>query len=536
MKHLVFACALVCAGPAAAQLGRGIPDEAVEATLDHYPETNERRHDLWYPSIAGRGGAFLGVGSDQCYSLAAAQGAEAIFLVDYDPVVSRIHRALGALIRGCENAACLRERLTPQAEETSARTIAAELGTGWEAQQVVRTFRAHRPLLARRIDRLSREDDTWVSRPEWYAHIQRAFAGGRVVARTADLRGTSTIRAMAEVARRERLRFEVLYLSNAEEYFSYNEPFVQNLEALPADDAIVLRTLRDRRLARAPGDGAWHYGVQPLADLLRRITREGYADSSWIVRDLMAGPGREPLSTLDASGPTRREPGPRRWWLGPGRARPAPVARGESRLLVTFARALGRRGGAIDLSNTGLADYAAASFPIDPRTGERYRLSGEPTEAGPANIGAPEDALLALLVDAVAREVLPSMLARAGLRADADSLARAPAVADLYGAYRLRERLLEVCPPSRRAQGESELALSACRAASRLVQPVPTRRAQPTWAESEPRIGASLRTLASASHRLAPGDTKLIETLQRLATIARAMSPALPPSRSAGGG
>jgi hypothetical protein len=527
LRHLcIGACALALASPAAAQLGRGVPDEAVEATLDHWPETNESRHDLWYESIAGRGGAFLGVGSDQCYSLAAVQNARAIFLVDYDPVVSRIHRALGAIIRRCPDAGCLARQLRPEQEATSASWIATELGDGWEAQQVVRTFVAHRPLLARRMARLSRERDTWVSRPDWYLHMHRAFAEGRVVARTADLRGPSTIRAMADAARREGLLFEVLYLSNAEEYFSYNESFIANLQALPVDDsAIVLRTLRDQRLARAPGDHAWHYGVQPLSDLMRRITREGYADSSYIVRDLLSGPGRQPFSRLDPSVESIGEPGPRRWWLDPGRPRPAPRARGESRLLRTYARAIRAP---IDLADTGLADYSAAAFPIDPRTGERYRLSGEPTEAGPADIGAPEDALLALLMDAVTREVLPPMLRAAGLDADAEMLERAPAVVDLYGAYRLRERLLEVCPADRRApRGNAgvQTALSACRAASRLVRPVATRRAQPTWSESEGRIAGALRVLASGSSRLTPGDAKLVETLERLATIARAMTP-----------
>jgi hypothetical protein len=515
---------------------QNVPDEAVERALDHFPESNEHRHDLFFAEVAGRGGAYLGVGSDQSYSIAAAQGADTIVLVDYDPVVTRIHRALTALMARCEEAACLMRALEPAQEEASARAIRAALGGGWEAERTHRTFLEHRPLLRRNLAR-QRERDTWIGRPDWYARLHHLAREGRIVARIADLRGPRAMPQIAREARRGGLVFSVIYLSNAEEYLEYEGGFADNLAALPSHPStIVLRTLRDRRLSRAPGDRAWHYDVQPLADLMRRIREEHYADSSYLVRDLIdaARDERPGLSRLDENVRAQGERGPARWWLD---VITRPAAREDergsrSRLLTSFARAVrpaldpsrAARLDAIDLDGTGVAHLGPSPLPIDRRTNARFVLSGEPVDEAIARADVPEESLLALLLDAIAREVLPPLFAREGRVEQARSLERAPAVADLYAAYRLRERLLEICPP--RGSGSDEGAMRACRAATRIVIPAPTRRTRPTWIESEGRVRTALRTIARENERVDPGSTRLIDALSRLAEVARSMDSA----------
>ncbi|MGE3631495.1 MAG: hypothetical protein AB7P00_16425, partial [Sandaracinaceae bacterium] len=248
-----------------------VPDEEVEAASAHYPEANERGHEVYFDAIRGLGGGYLGVGSDPSYTLAAVARSEWLTLVDYDPVVSRLHRAMAVLLAECADAACLRAALEPQAELDSTERIARRLGRSWEASQVVYEFRVHRPLLRARMAELAARP-SFLSVPEHYAHVHGLAERGRIVARTADLRGPTTIRAMARAARREGVTYRVVYLSNAEEYFAYDEGFRQNLEALPADaQTVVLRTLRARRLPHPPSDSAWHYDIQPLADLIARI-------------------------------------------------------------------------------------------------------------------------------------------------------------------------------------------------------------------------------------------------------------------------
>ena len=47
------------------------PPHLVRGT--HYVISNEDRHDLWLKTVQGKGGAYLGVGTDQNYVLAGWQ-------------------------------------------------------------------------------------------------------------------------------------------------------------------------------------------------------------------------------------------------------------------------------------------------------------------------------------------------------------------------------------------------------------------------------------------------------------------------------
>ncbi|MEZ4337057.1 MAG: hypothetical protein R3B82_10550 [Sandaracinaceae bacterium] len=535
MRTIAFACGLLVASTASAQGWESVPDEAVERTAEHYPETNERAHALFFPTVAGRGGAYLGVGSQQSYTLAAAQGADHLVLVDYDPVVTRLHRALTVLIASCPDVACLEGRLRPDAERESADAIARAQADDWSGRRTVFAFRVHRPLLARRIREL-REIESWVSRDDWYAHIRGLAQRGRIIARVADLRGEGALPAIGRVARARGLDFRVVYLSNAEEYFSYGPQFAANLGGLPhREDAVVLRTLRDRRLSRGTADSMWHYDVEPLDDLLSRIRDHGYADSSWIVNDLLrsdVAARPDGSSWLDARTPPLAAPASRRWWLeSEGRTPPSGPTRGTSRLLATARRAMlpaldpvrRARVRAVDLEHTGLSHLRDAALPPDPRTGQAFVLSGEPGPNATTVVPEPENNLQAMLLDAVAREVLPALYADAG-RADVAAMLReAPPASDLYAAYRLRERLLEACPAGQRAPGALGVATRACHHAARLVRPVPTARARPTWNEQHARLGQALRGIAREASRNEESADALLDAFARLARVATAV-------------
>lgn len=537
MWKVTLVLALVGLAPSEAFAQAGafdrVPDETVSRQSEHFPVTNEARHDVYFPAVEGLGGAMLGVGFDPSYTLAAVSGAELLALVDYDPVVVRLHRAMVALLAHCEDVACLRASLEPDAERRTAERLARALPSGWESSRVVRAFRVHRPLLRRRIAELA-ELPSCVSRPAWYAHVHELARAGRIVPRVADLRGPRTLRALGRAARHEGLTFRVLYLSNAEEYFSYEGGFTNNLAALPTDArSVVLRTFRDHRLPRPENEHAWHYDVQPVDDLRARIA-QGYADSSWLLRDLLASRPREGLSRLDASVPALGARGPQRWWLSDRPEAPRVDRRDgiRSRLLLLYQRSIARglsRGPRrtirrVELSDTGVARIGRVTLPDDPRTGAPYVLSGAPAPDAPAEV-EPEWALTAMMFDALAREALPRLFERAGLADDAARLRAAPPAHDLYAAYRLRERVLERCPPRRRARGDEGRALRACRELARVVQPVSTTRSLPDFDARRARVGGALRSFAAATRRLAPGEgeAELVEVLRRLAGLARTL-------------
>ena len=529
------AIVMMLTSAACAQGWQRVPDEVVARTVEHYPETNERAHEVYFPLVAGRGGGFLGVGSAQSYSIAAAQSAERIVLIDYDPVVTRIHRALDVLIAHCDDAGCLSGRLSPAAEDASANLIRAAVGDGWAGQRIVRGFRVHRPLLARRIHELS-QSESWVSREDWYAHIRDLARADRITARVADLRGDQTLPAIGEVARAEGLEFRVIYLSNAEEYFSYGAQFTRNLSTLPHDPStLVLRTFRDRRLPRNSADSMWHYDSQPLDDLLTRIRSRSYENSSWLVADLLASRTswrEDGTSVLDETVPSRAQPANRRWWLSPPPAPPQRTRRRRpSRVLLTVRRAMlptldrvrRDRLRAVDLTETGLAHLRDRALPPNPRTAAAFVLSGESAETAHRVVPEPERNLEAMLFDGMVREILPELYDRAGRAQIAARLRRTPAANDLYAAYRLRERLLEICPPGTRARGRLGEAVRACRHASRSIRPAPTARARPDWAERQARIARATRGIAGEAARSERGAELMVGMFVRLTAIARAI-------------
>jgi len=75
----------------ARQIAEAVPDEGTELPEQHYFRSNEWRQDLLIPHLEGRGGALVGVGSDQNYTMAAMARADMMFLVDYDPKIPWIH-------------------------------------------------------------------------------------------------------------------------------------------------------------------------------------------------------------------------------------------------------------------------------------------------------------------------------------------------------------------------------------------------------------------------------------------------------------
>ncbi|MCA9685702.1 MAG: hypothetical protein KC457_26230, partial [Myxococcales bacterium] len=86
-------------------------------TPEHYVKTNERRHDVWFPYIADKRGAYIGVAADQNYTLIAVAKSELVFLMDLDWRVAELHRAYEVLIEASETPQALHQRFHASSEE-----------------------------------------------------------------------------------------------------------------------------------------------------------------------------------------------------------------------------------------------------------------------------------------------------------------------------------------------------------------------------------------------------------------------------------
>lgn len=280
----------------ALRIATSVPDEHTADPGSHYPVSNEWRHDLWFDSVRELGGAFVGVGTDQCYTIAAVQNAQMIWVVDFDPLVPVVHRMYDILVRHSATPAELVARFDEANEEA---TLALLTSNGAD-EAVLRGYRRNRGRFFGYLTRVARiERDgvrgTWLSDPVLYERIRALFAGGRVVARNGDVTGTSALRAVGAAATSLHVPVRVVYFSNAEQFFRYTDDFQTNVRSLPTDErSVVLRTFRNRR-ATYPRFDTWHYLTEPMSDFLERLGL-GYRRSTEIVADV--------LRELDADGAT----------------------------------------------------------------------------------------------------------------------------------------------------------------------------------------------------------------------------------------
>lgn len=263
-----------------AQLLRAPHDEAPHSVRRHYLWSNERRHDLFYPSLAGLGGAYMGVGGDQNYTLAAAATADVLWLIDLDQAVVYLHRLYAALLpvalRPGELVALFDKRHRSEVHAA----VAAAYPDGEEQRAVLQVYHAYRDLLYRHLQselhRSHGPRGTWLSDLRKYQHMQRLARAGRIISRLGDLTGPSTLHEIADTARRAGVPIHAIYLSNAESWFSYGPAFRSNLSGLPFDErSVILRTVKSTVLAYPAGD-IWHYAIQRAQHFAEALAQPGY--------------------------------------------------------------------------------------------------------------------------------------------------------------------------------------------------------------------------------------------------------------------
>lgn len=237
----------------------------------HYVTGNEHGLVAFAASIRDRGGGYLGVGSDQAYLLMGWARSEFAWLVDYDPVVVDLHGVYRALLLEAETPA---DFLALWSREGR---VAAHAAIDAHAPDRLRTelrtlYRRHRAAIARRLQAtrdacVTAATPGWLDDPAQYDHVRALVQHGRTRAMLADLAGTRGFAGITRAAEAAGIPIEVLYLSNAEEYWRlYPDAFRDNIAGLPfAADAVVLRTLliwhvnRDYRynVQRADNFRAW---------------------------------------------------------------------------------------------------------------------------------------------------------------------------------------------------------------------------------------------------------------------------------------
>lgn len=251
--------------------------------VEHYTVSNEYRHDLWFPFLQGLGGAYVGVASDQNYTLIAAARSEVAFLIDLDRQVVDLHAIYQALIEAAPDPAAFLAYFGAGAgaRRSAQATLTAGLrGLEKDRARALEFFAAQREVLAAYLHNVRDEQrGSWLNDPQAYAYVRAMFQAGRIRILQGNLAGRASMPAIADSARALGLSIRVLYLSNAEEYLFYTDRYADNVRDLPTDArGVVLRTIHDRFEgweSCGEGDKRWNYQVQTLTDYQQRLGARG---------------------------------------------------------------------------------------------------------------------------------------------------------------------------------------------------------------------------------------------------------------------
>jgi hypothetical protein len=265
-------------------------EDDLTPTEIHYIKSNERRHDVWFPYIADLGGTFVGVGSDQNYTVMAGQKAEFAYLMDIDRRVGHLHHVYEVLIEKSEDAETLHARWHADNAKDSLALLEEAFADVDESKKklYLREYKAARETVWRHLRHvITRKQDgaqtSWLSNPEMYAHIRTMYLDDRVRILGGDLTGPNSLLGIGESAKALGQVVRIFYMSNAEEYFMYTPHFRANVKGLPSDEkSLTLRTIYNKKWEHA--DALWNYQVQPLQDFQQRMDDKKNAGRNAMIR------------------------------------------------------------------------------------------------------------------------------------------------------------------------------------------------------------------------------------------------------------
>ncbi|MCH9684795.1 MAG: hypothetical protein K0V04_25390 [Deltaproteobacteria bacterium] len=242
------------------------PDSLIRNS--HYWISNELNQQLWHPHIADLGGAYLGVGTDQNYMLAGWAKSDLIVVVDFDIAIVDLHRVYTLFFEHAETFEDFMARWSPEREEEGLTLIDDNYAERDDYKRIRKAYKIARKLVWARLRTVRKAYTalgipTFITDQAQYDHIRTLSRNGRIFAVRGDFTANETMMAVADAMTESGFAFNVIYLSNVEQYIDYTPEFRRNLSRQPVGDkGMVVRTLGWSAFGFAPEE-EYHYNVQP---------------------------------------------------------------------------------------------------------------------------------------------------------------------------------------------------------------------------------------------------------------------------------
>lgn len=259
----------------------------------HYIYPNEDRGFITYPYIQNRGGALLGVGSDQNYTFAAIARSELVFLLDYDAIVVHIHRVNQAFIKAEDTPDGFVERWNPENRAKSLEIIEAEWKGDPMAETYKRTLRSLNRIMYRHYtqtrDPSPSGQTSWLRDKAKYDYVKGLWEQGRVRTLKGDMLGPNAMTGVGKALTELGVPMRIYYTSNAPNAWGghLTPEYKRNSLSFPMDErSIVLQALGWTN--EFGQQGHWHFNVQDGPEFQRKLGLDGYQKLWQITRPYRA--------------------------------------------------------------------------------------------------------------------------------------------------------------------------------------------------------------------------------------------------------
>lgn len=266
----------------------------------HYVVSNEDKQHVYHGAVAGRGGAYVGVGAEQSFLFAGWARSEVMFLMDFDDWVVDINEIHGLAFEHARTP----DELVDLWKAEHAEQLAGWIKERWpdeaSRERRLKVFEHGRPKVELRLKLLRKwmaahQKPFFASDQAEFDHVARLWREKRVRCVRGDLTASGALRAFGDLAKRAGWVVRVMYMSNAELYFNYDQgTFRDNLRSLPFDERSIIVHTHPADNAQyhyiwqeAPEYVRWIGRVQSFRDLLyeAKLPRQGkFENGAWMIK------------------------------------------------------------------------------------------------------------------------------------------------------------------------------------------------------------------------------------------------------------
>lgn len=257
----------------------------------YYLVSNEHRLELFKPYIENKKGGYVGVGvgTDQNFILIGWAKPEYAYLMDFEPISVCTNKIHIEFIRRSQSYDEFLDFYKKKNYERGLSIIKETLGQDRYYDQCLIAYKAlnqQKAFLWRHdnVTKAARDFKwkAWFNNDEDYKVVRDIVLANKVRAVLGDLTKDITFQGIGEASRKLHIPINVLYFSNAEDYFRYPEAWKKSFQTFfISEDSTILRTIsvKMRNFKWASGglnestDWAtgFHYNIQKVSNHLLHL-------------------------------------------------------------------------------------------------------------------------------------------------------------------------------------------------------------------------------------------------------------------------